>query len=132
MEKVQIKTEVDLQHILAQLDVEQLEAYLREISTLIKRKKAADKQVLESRLLQQLNEDCVLSEEHWVLFSQLVKKREAATISESELTQLDKLVQEEEKLRLKRIQILGELSKIRGISMLKLTKDLGIHPPYRG
>lgn len=132
MQKVRIKTEIDLRNLLAQLNTSQLEALLREISALIERRKATDQKAQEARLLQQLNEDCVLSDAHWQQFTQLVKKREAATISEAELSQLDQLTRGEEQLRLKRIQLLGELADLRGIPLPQLTQELGIHPPQHG
>lgn len=129
MAKVQIQTEIDIRKLLTQLKTSQLESFLHEISALITRRKAKDKKVQEARLLQQLNEECVLSEQHWQEFTALKAKREATKISDSELTRLGQLIQEEEQFRLKRIQILGELSRLRGISLPQLTQELGIHPP---
>jgi 6-phosphogluconate dehydrogenase len=129
MAKVQILTEIEIQKLLSQLKTSQLESFLREISALLARRKTKDKKALEARLLQQLNEECVLSEEHWQEFTALKAKREAIKISDAELTRLGQLIREEEKLRLKRIQILGELSQLRGTSLPQLTQELGIHPP---
>lgn len=129
MDKVQIHTEIDVQKLLSQFKTSQLEAFLREISALIRRRKTTDKQALEATLLQRLNEECVLSPEHWAEFNQLIQKRESKHISDQELVRLELLIQEEERLRLKRIQILGELAELKEISLPQLTKELGIYPP---
>lgn len=129
MAKVQVQAEIDIRNLLAQLKTSQLESFLHEIAALIAQRKAENKQVQEVRLLKQLNEDCVLSEQHWQEFHALTAKREASTLSDAERTRLGRLIQEEEQVRLKRIQVLGELSQLRGISLPQLTQELGIHPP---
>lgn len=128
MAKVQIQTEIEIHKLLTQLKTSQLEAFLREISALIRRRKAKDKKVLEARLLQRLNEECVLPTQDWQDFLHLKDKREAENINDVELTRLTELIKSEEKLRLKRINILGELAEIRGVSLPQLIKELGIFP----
>jgi hypothetical protein len=88
MAKVQILTEIEIQKLLSQLKTSQLESFLREISALLARRKTKDKKALEARLLQQLNEECVLSEEHWQEFTALKAKREAIKISDAETDQI--------------------------------------------
>ena len=129
MEKVQIQTEIDIQKLLAQLNTSQLEACMREISALIRLRSTTDKTALEARLLQQLNEACVLPLEDWREFTQLKEKREAESISEAELSRLAELIQQEERLRLKRVELLGALAELREISLPVLMKELGIQPP---
>ena len=129
MAKVQVQTEIDLRQLLAQLKTSQLESFLHEISALITQRRAKDIKAREARLLQHLNEDCVLPEQHWQEFTALKTKRDATSISDSELSRLEQLIREEEQVRLRRIQVLGELSQLRGISLPQLTQDLGIHPP---
>jgi hypothetical protein len=132
MAKVQIQTEIEIRKLLTQLKTSQLESFLHEISALITRRKAKDKKAHEGRLLQQLNEECVLSEQHWQEFVVLKAKREATDISDPELTRLGQLIQEEEQLRLKRIQILGELSQLRDISLPNLPKSSVSIPVHSG
>ena len=128
MGKVQIQTEIDIQKLLSQLETSQLEEFLSEIRALIIRRKSKDTQTLQLKLLQKLNEECVLTESHKEKFRQLTDKKETTELTANEQKELSKLIQEEESLRLKRINILGELAQLKGISLPELTKELGIYP----
>ena len=128
MGKVQIQTEIDIQKLLSQLETSQLEEFLREIRALITRRKSKDTQTLQLKLLQKLNEECVLTESHKEKFRQLTAKRETTELTANEQKELSKRIKEEESLRLKRINILGELAQLKGISLPELTKELGIYP----
>ena len=131
MSKVQIKTEIDLLSILTQLDTSELETYAKEIANLLTQRKAKSKKAKITALLQQLNEDCILPEKDIERFYQLRQKRAAQELSKKELTELFRLIDEEEGLRIKRIKILGEIATLKGISISKLTKELGIKPAKR-
>ncbi len=59
----------------------------------------------------------------------LISKRDNGEITEKELNRLVQLTQEEEQLRLRRIEILGELAQLKGISLPQLMQELGINSP---
>ncbi|MFN7116347.1 MAG: hypothetical protein ACK4TA_06070 [Saprospiraceae bacterium] len=128
MSKIQVQAEVDVQSLLAQMDTDELEGLVREASALLTQRKSDRNKSQVTQLLQQLNEECALPEAHWQAFHALLQKRATQTLSEADQAQLDALIQEEEKLRLKRIQILGELAEIKGISIQQMAAELGIHP----
>ncbi|MEL6720660.1 MAG: hypothetical protein AAFO82_17150 [Bacteroidota bacterium] len=126
MTRIQFQTELDIQQFVSQLDIAALETFSKEIDAAIARKKQKDKEQREKKLIQQLNIDCVLSPESWNHFQILIKKREAEPLSVEEQKELQLLIQEEEQLRLKRVEILGELSKIKNIPLLELMKQMDI------
>lgn len=126
MSKVQINTEIDLLSVLPQLDTSDLERYAKEIAKLLAQRKTKSKKAKIADLLQNLNEKCVLSEKESSRFYELRTKRTKEELSPKELKELFKLIKAEENLRIKRIKILGEISKLRNIPLAKLNKELGI------
>lgn len=128
MQKIQVKAEVDIESLLAQLDTDELEDFVREAAAVLTQRKSGDKKNKEVELLQRLNEECALPEAHWNSFRELLIKRSAFKLSDEEAALLEYLIREEEALRLKRVQILGELAQLKGISLEKIVDELGIHP----
>ena len=59
-------------------------------------------------------------------FYQLKTKRGKTELSPKELTHFFKLIKAEEKLRVKRIEILGALAELKEVPLAKLNKELGI------
>ena len=88
---------------------------------------AKNKKIAEARLLKSLNENCVLAENDLLRFRMLSEKRQQQELPPEELEELFLLIEQEERLRLQRINILGELAQIKGISLLQLTNDLGLN-----
>ena len=115
--------------LLPQMDVQELEAAMREIASLLTRRKSNDPKRKEKELLRRLSEECVLPYKDLERFHFLNKKRGAAELSKKELKELFDLIEEEEAMRVKRVRILGELSLLKGVPLLQLTKNLGIAPP---
>lgn len=126
MTRIQFQTELDIRQFINQLDIVALETFSKEIDAAIARKKQKNKAQREKRLIQQLNIDCLLSPESWNRFQILINKREEELLSTEEQNELQQLIQEEEQLRLKRVEILGELSKLKNISLLELMKQMDI------
>ena len=126
MSKVQIKTEIDLLAILPQLDTSELEQYAKEIAKLLTQRKAKSKKAKIAVLLRQLNEECVLPEGDLERFYELKSKREKAALPSKEEKLFFKLIKEEEKLRIQRIEILGAIAQLKDIPLAKLNKELGI------
>lgn len=129
MLKIQLKSEVDFSTFINQLNTNELEEALKEISDLLSYRKTKDKKVEERELLKYLNEECVLSPTHWAKFWELTDKQKSGTLTAAEQQTLATLIQEEEQLRLKRIKILGKIAQIRGVSLEKVAVDLGIKTP---
>lgn len=126
MSKVQVMTEIDLKAILNQLDTDELEVYAKEINDLLIQRKAKNKKARIAKLLKQLNEECTLAEQDIERFYELRNKRTETELSEKELVELFQLIKEEEALRIERIKILGEIAKLKGVSLTELNKELGI------
>lgn len=126
MQKIQVHTEIDIKSFVAQLGDKELKAFLQEISALLARRNVPNRKAREAALLLQLNEECALPREHWEHFHALTAKKEEGALSSSEQAALLELSKAEERLRLQRIQILGELAQLRGITLLEAAEELGI------
>lgn len=126
MQKIQVHTEIDIKAFVAQLGDKELKAFLQEISALLTRRNVPNRKAREAELLLQLNEECTLPREHWEQFHALTAKQEEGVLSSSEQAALLELSKAEERLRLQRIQILGELAQLRGITLLEVAEELGI------
>lgn len=61
-------------------------------------------------------------------FNELVKKRQAERITQNELEELIRLTDETENQNVQRIKALGELARLRGVSLPELMDSLGIKP----
>ncbi len=85
----------------------------------------------EIELLQALN-TCVFPDNELRQLLDLREKREKQELSKHELDLLFDLIKKEEQLRLERINILGKLAQLRGVSLPELTEELGIQPQYNG
>ena len=69
-----------------------------------------------------------LSPEKRKRFALLETKRSAGSLTEEEHEELLALSDELEQLNVDRVQYLGQLASLRGISVRALMKQLGIHP----
>lgn len=126
MQKIQVHTEIDIKAFVAQLGDKELKAFLREISALLAQRSVPDREAREAALLLKLNEDCALSQEHWEQFHTLTAKQEEGALSPSEQAAFLALSKAEERARLQRIQILGELAQLRGRTLHEVAEELGI------
>jgi len=79
-----------------------------------------------AELLRRLNEECVLPEEDLERFYELKSKRKKAVLPPKEEKLFFQLIKQEEKLRIKRIEILGAIAQLKNIPLAKLNKELGI------
>ncbi len=129
MQKVQVQAEVDVKSFLSQFGTMELEELQREIPALLARRRAVDKKAEETALLRRLNEECALPEKHWLRFNTLNEKKQQTELTSQEWKEFFRLVKEEERLRLKRILILGELAQLRGVSLDEIADALGVKAP---
>jgi len=79
----------------------------------------------EAELLQKINLD--ISPETWADYFRLKEKRLQRSITEAELDHLQNIAEKIELANAKRLEVLLELSKIRGIPLRELMKELGLN-----
>jgi hypothetical protein len=80
----------------------------------------------ESELFMTINEG--LSADKQVRFDKLVKKRRQSRLTEQEHEELLSLVGEIENMDARRVEALGKLASIRGMTLYELMDKLGIKP----
>lgn len=128
MQQIKVKADIDVNHLLSNLQTDELEMVIREASAMLTQRKTLDKKTQEAMLLIKLNEECMLPDAHWSRFRELTAKRDAGQLTWHDQSELLQLIEAEEQIRLVRIKILGELAQLKGISLAELVKQLGIQP----
>ena len=121
--------EVDTRTLLsriAHLGIKELEEFAPDLNQLIAGKKSSDRQKQEKKLLEQLNEYVLTSEEIKKL-QDLSVKIEEHTITEAERNEHLALALREEKLRNERVKIMLQIAEIRGCELVDVMKDLGLN-----
>ena len=121
--------EVDTRTLLsriAHLGIKELEEFAADLNQLIAGKKSSDRQKQEKKLLEQLNEYVLTSEEIKKL-QDLSVKIEEHTITEAERNEHLALALREEKLRNERVKIMLQIAEIRGCELVDVMKDLGLN-----
>ena len=113
-----------------QLKIKQLEALIRELNILLLKKKKQNDDFDERALISQLNRT-VLSKEKRALYRLYSQKVEEETLIATEKIAFDKLADEAEQFRNKRVKILIDLAQLRSVSLSTLMQDLGLNPPQR-
>ena len=117
---------MDTQSLLSnadQMPVTELEAFVQQLNALITRKKTTDKNLRDTILLDKINQT-VLDKTKRERYQSLIYRMEMETISDIEHTELLKLVEQEEKIRVKRLKYLIELAQLRNIILPQLMKTL--------
>lgn len=84
------------------------------------------KHFLESELLKKINLD--ISEEEWTNYRHLIGLMRAERLSKQEHEELIALGDKIEAANVQRVKYLFELAELRGVSVEKLMKNLGIEP----
>ncbi len=128
MQQIKVKADIDVNHLLSNLQTDELEMVIREASAMLTQRKTLDKKSQEALLLNRLSEECMLPDAHWTRFRELTAKRETGLLTEENQVELLQLIEAEEQIRLVRIKILGELAQLKGISLPELVEQLGIQP----
>lgn len=84
----------------------------------------------ETRMLEQIHH--AIPTEVQARFADLLDKRDALTLTEDEYSELLRLTDVIENLEAKRVLLLGELARYRGVTLDQVMQDLGINtPPLR-
>jgi hypothetical protein len=83
----------------------------------------------EAELLERINEG--LPEPTWERYYDLKAKRDAETLTAEEHRELIALVNEIETWNARRLELVGELARLRGVSLSNLVEQLGLYPSSR-
>ena len=122
---------MDTQNLLSnasQMPLNELEAFVHELNAVITRKKTTDKSSRDTILLDKINRT-VLDKAKRERYQALIYTLEMETISDVEHTELLELVEQEEKIRVKRLKYLIELAQLRNITLPQLMKNLELTKP---
>ena len=92
----------------------------------VSHKDTAPKQLSEAELLKKIN--LGISEKEWATYRHLISLRRAERLTEQEHETLINLGDKIEQANAQRLQYLLALSQLRGVTLPKLMKDLGIKP----
>ncbi len=132
--ELQIQPQLDTKAFLvgaSGMDVQDLEAFVRELNGVIFQKKTSDKDYRQRELLRGINQ-AVLPQEKRSQYWKLAEKMEAETLSDAEQQTFLKLVEEEETLRNERVKMMLELAQLRNISLNQLMLEMGLQPIGHG
>lgn len=112
---------------IAQMPQPELEAFVEQVLKLRARRQAPSISSAESELLLKINQAIPADLQH--RFNELVAKRQALTLTETEHAELIQLGDRIEQLDAERIEHLATLAKLRHRSLREIMQDLGIQPP---
>jgi hypothetical protein len=112
----------------SQMPVTELESFIYQLNALVTRKKTPDNNLRDTALLEKINRT-VLEKSKRERCQTLIYKLEMETISDTDQAELERLVEEEEKIRVKRLKYLIELSQLRNVTLPQLMKTLELTKP---
>jgi hypothetical protein len=112
----------------SQMPVTELESFIYQLNALVTRKKTPDNNLRDTALLEKINRT-VLEKSKRERCQTLIYKLEMETISDTDQAELEGLVEEEEKIRVKRLKYLIELSQLRNVTLPQLMKTLELTKP---
>jgi hypothetical protein len=110
-------------HSLDHLPSDELDALVTHALKLRASRNAPHLSETESRLLEGINHAIPVAVQN--RFAALLEKRDALTLNDSEHAELLKLTDTIENLEAKRVIRLGELARLRGVTLERLMHDLG-------
>ncbi len=122
---------MDTQNLLnnaAQMPLNELEAFVQQLNGLITRKKTSDSNLRDVILLDKINQT-VLEKGKRERYQALIFRLEMESVSEIEHNELLELVEQEERIRVKRLRYLIELAQLRNITLPQLMKNLELTQP---
>ena len=131
MSKVQTQAALDTSVFLAGADnikTDELETFVRELNSIIFRRKSKDTAYRQRELLRLINQTA-LPKDKRERYLELAEQLDAETIGEPERQEFLRLVAMEEELRNERVRLLLELSQLRQISLPQLMEEMGLTPP---
>lgn len=125
MPTIQIDTE-QLLNAALQMPQSELEQFVARLFALKARQDAPGMSEREAELLMKINQGLPSAQQERL--NELIDKRQARTINAKELRELEKLTDQVETFDAERLKLLTELAPLRGISLRKLIKQLGLKP----
>ncbi len=125
MPTIQIDTE-QLLNAALQMPQSELEQFVARLFALKARQDAPGLSEREAELLMKINQGLPSAQQERL--NELIDKRQARTINAKELRELKKLTDQVETFDAERLKLLTELAPLRGISLRKLIKQLGLKP----
>ncbi len=125
MPTIQIDTE-QLLNAALQMPQSELEQFVARLFALKARQDAPGLSEREAELLMKINQGLPSAQQERL--NELIDKRQARTINAKELRELKKLTDQVETFDAERLKLLTELTHLRGISLRKLIKQLGLKP----
>jgi hypothetical protein len=127
MPTIEVRSQITLDDLLQgvkQLDAPDLEQFYLQISALRARRFAPVLSREETTLLRQINQG--LSPQEQLIYDELTAKRRANAITANEREELFRFIERIEEIDAGRIQALGRLALLRGVSVPELMAELGI------
>jgi hypothetical protein len=112
----------------SQMPLVELESFVHQLNAVILRKKTTNEQVQDTILLDKIN-STVLDKTKRQRYQALIYILEMKNISDAEHTELMDLVEQEEKIRVKRLKYLIQLAQLRNITLPQLMKNLELTKP---
>ncbi len=125
MPTIQIDTE-QLLNAALQMPQSELEQFVARLFALKARQDTPGMSEREAELLMKINQGLPSAQQERL--NELIDKRQARTINAKELRELKKLTDQVETFDAERLKLLTELAHLRGISLRKLIKQLGLKP----
>ncbi|MBK9016727.1 MAG: hypothetical protein IPM82_23095 [Saprospiraceae bacterium] len=114
----------DLVNEAVNLEFQDYEKFVKQVSLLRSKKQIAGKQTKESALLEKINNGFPL--EKWTKMQELDDKLEASCIDEEEMKLLTVLTDEYEQFTVQRLSWIKKLALLRNVSIEKIMAELGM------
>ncbi len=127
---VQVEARLSTDELLkavAQLSQIEFEQFAFQIIALRAQRQAPSLPQDETRLLVKINQG--VPPEVQERYNELIDKRRAESLVSDEYDELSRLTNQVENLEARRVEYLAELARLRGLSLTKLMKNLGIGSP---
>ncbi|MDA0242982.1 MAG: STAS/SEC14 domain-containing protein [Chloroflexi bacterium] len=131
MPTISIQSEIPLEtllHGVAQLDTNHLEQFTRQVLALRAQRRAPHLSHREVELLQQINEG--LPTPMQSRLQELVEQQQEGGLTAEAQQELLTLIAEVEERDALRLNLLGELAQLRGVSLREVMAQLGLRPTY--
>jgi hypothetical protein len=133
MPTIQLQANVspnDLLRAVGQLDARELDEFLAEVLAIRARRQSRCLPLAEADLLQRINQG--LPAEQHDRYQELITKRQAKSLTPTEISELLQLTDQSELLEADRAAALVELARLRQVSVDDLIRDLGLRPSPDG
>jgi hypothetical protein len=125
MPTIQVETD-ELLKAAAQLPQVELEQFVRRLFSLKARERTSVLSEREADLLDQIYQK--LPDDTQQRLNELIKKRQAYTITPDELQELIELTDQAEAFDVARLELISELAHLRNVPLAQLIQQLGLKP----